>query len=96
MLSISRGYHSYDGRMENPLESKGNRKQRLRYKLSKRRENNHVNDLWPGGVIASSRNKGIIQATLDLDRLKKIRGGGLETETQYVSALLKKERGPFM
>jgi predicted amidohydrolase len=41
----------------------------------------------PEGVIASSCNKGIIQATLDLDRLKKIRRGELETETQYVPAL---------
>jgi predicted amidohydrolase len=49
----------------------------------------------PEGTLASSRKKGLVQAILDLDRLKGIRRGELETETQYVPALLKK-RGPFI
>jgi predicted amidohydrolase len=49
----------------------------------------------PEGTLASSRKKGLIQATLDLDRLRKIRRGELETETQHVPALLKKG-GPFI
>jgi predicted amidohydrolase len=44
----------------------------------------------PEGILVSSRKRGLIQATLDLDRLEKIRKGELETETQYVPALLKK------
>lgn len=49
----------------------------------------------PEGILASSRKKGLIQATLDLDRLERIRKGELETETQRILALLKK-RGPFL
>jgi len=49
----------------------------------------------PEGILVSSRKKGIIQATLDLDRLKRIRKGELEIETQYVPALLKRKE-PFM
>jgi predicted amidohydrolase len=49
----------------------------------------------PDGTLASSRKKGLIQAIIDLDRLKRIRKGESETETQYVPALLKKG-GPFM
>jgi predicted amidohydrolase len=49
----------------------------------------------PEGTLVSSRKKGIIQATIDLDRLKKIRKGELETETQYIPALLKRKE-PLM
>jgi len=49
----------------------------------------------PEGIMASSREKGVIQATLDLDRLEKIRREELETETPYVPSLLEKG-GPLL
>ena len=49
----------------------------------------------PEGVIASSHSKGMITAILDLQRLNEIRRGEVETETQFVPALLRR-RGQFL
>ena len=49
----------------------------------------------PEGVLASSHNRGMITAILELQRLKEIRKGEVETETQFVPALLMR-RGQFL
>ena len=49
----------------------------------------------PEGILASSHSRGLITAVLDLQRLKRIRKGEAETETQFVPALLKK-RSQFL
>jgi predicted amidohydrolase len=47
----------------------------------------------PEGTLASSCSRGMITAILDLQRLKEIRKGEAETETQFVPALLKRRSG---
>jgi len=49
----------------------------------------------PEGILTSSHSKGMITAILDLQRLKRIRKGEAETETQFVPALLKR-RSQFL
>jgi len=49
----------------------------------------------PEGILASSHSKGMITATLDLQRLKRIRKGEMETETQFLPALLRR-RAQFL
>jgi predicted amidohydrolase len=44
----------------------------------------------PEGILASSRSKGMITAILDMQRLKEIRRGKVETETQFLPALLRR------
>lgn len=44
----------------------------------------------PEGVLASSHSWGMITSILDLQRLKEIRRSGVETETQFIPALLKR------